>query len=302
VGGDFVEPATAESAAASFENATLLRARQQSTLQQRFNQTTGSGDWRVRLRLAPNSTYLYKDTSNALLAPLRASDGVIFPYVPTIQTSYQAKYDSTQLTHSNYQGYFYKGSMIGDIQITGTFTAQDTKEAEYLLAVIHFFRSVTKMFYGQDQERGAPPPLVMLSGFGAHQFNNHPCVVSNFAYSLPNAVDYIRVNPNNQGQNLVVNRNQVSSSPVSTIETALNRVRSLVNLATGNPVQPGAKDGPRDLGYVAQTVSGTAQTTYVPTKIEITVTLLPVQTRSQVSQQFSLKNFANGNLLRGGFW
>lgn len=281
--------------------AAITRAQEQSTLQQRYNQTT-TGDWRVRIRLAPNATYLYKDKSNALLAPLSASDGVIFPYVPTIQTSYQAKYDSTLLTHSNYQGYFYKGSMVGDIQIAGTFTAQDTREAQYLLAVIHFFRSVTKMFYGQDRERGTPPPMVFLSGLGAYQFNNHPCVVSNFNYSLPNAVDYIRVDPNNQGQNLVINRNQVSSSPVSTIETALNRISSLINLATGNPVQPGAQGKPVDLGFVGQTVSGTTQTTYVPTKMEITVTLLPLQTRNQVSQQFSLKNFANGNLLKGGFW
>jgi len=32
------------------------------------------------------------------------------------------------------------------------------------------------------------------------------------------------------------------------------------------------------------------------------VQLLPIQTRSQQSQQFSVKAFANGNLLKGGFW
>ena len=42
--------------------------------------------------------------------------------------------------------------------------------------------------------------------------------------------------------------------------------------------------------------------TYVPSKLEIQLTLLPVQSRSQVSKQFSLKGFANGNLLKGGFW
>jgi hypothetical protein len=42
--------------------------------------------------------------------------------------------------------------------------------------------------------------------------------------------------------------------------------------------------------------------TYVPSKIDIQLTLLPVQSRSQVSKQFSLKNFSNGNLLKGGFW
>ena len=48
------------------------------------------------------------------------------------------------------------------------FTAQATFEANYMLAVIHFFRSVTKMFYGQDWQRGAPPPLVFLSGLGEY--------------------------------------------------------------------------------------------------------------------------------------
>jgi len=42
--------------------------------------------------------------------------------------------------------------------------------------------------------------------------------------------------------------------------------------------------------------------TYVPSKIDIDITLLPVQTRQQVSKQFSLKNFANGQLIKGGFW
>ena len=42
--------------------------------------------------------------------------------------------------------------------------------------------------------------------------------------------------------------------------------------------------------------------TYVPSKIDISLTLYPVQSRAQVSKQFSLKGFANGNLLKGGFW
>ena len=281
--------------------AAISNAQQQATIQQRFNQTT-EADWRVRIRLAPNANYLYKAQSPGILAPLVASDGVIFPYVPTIATSYQASYARKDLTHSNYRGYFYQSSAVNDIAINGTFTAQDTTEAQYMLAVIHFFRSATKMFYGKDEFRGAPPPLLELSGFGAYQFNNHPCLISNFSYNLPNGVDYIRVNPSAQGQNLVVNRNQVSSSPISTIETTLNRISSLIDIVTGKSVAPGAKSGSTDLGFVGQTVSGTTQTTYVPTKIEIQINLLPVQTRSQVSQQFSLKKFASGDLLRGGFW
>jgi hypothetical protein len=30
--------------------------------------------------------------------------------------------------------------------------------------------------------------------------------------------------------------------------------------------------------------------------------MLPTQSRQQVSKQFSVKEFANGNLIKGGFW
>jgi hypothetical protein len=164
-----------------------------------------------------------------------------------------------------------------------------------LLAVIIFLRSATKMFYGKDEFRGAPPPLVELSGFGQYQFNNHSCLIQSFNYSLPNDVDYIRVTPNNQGINLSNRQSRVSSSPVSTIQSILNRLQN-----AGLP--RGAVASPGDLGVVNSTVAGLGQSTYVPTKMEIQLTLLPVQTRQQISQQFSVKNFANGNLLKGGFW
>jgi hypothetical protein len=286
-----VDPNDFEAAAGAAAQSQL---RDQFTLQQRFN-TSSQGDWRVRLRLAPGAKYLYKAEDPGILRPLVPTDGIIFPYTPTISTQYSAKYDSYNLTHSNYRGYFYQSSQVGDITVTGTFTAQDTAEAEYLLAVIHFFRSVTKMFYGKDPQRGSPPPLVELSGFGEYQFNNHPCLVASFNYTLPNNVDYIQVKPNNQGLNMSERTPKVSSSPASTIESVLRRL-------TTSHLPKGAQGTPADLGVVRNTVNGLGQTTYVPTKIEISVVLHPLQTRQQVSQGFSLENFAKGNLLKGGFW
>jgi hypothetical protein len=295
VGGDFVEPATQALAEEARTKAKLAEAQQQSTIQQRFNQST-QGDWRVRLSLATGSDYLYNSNDPGILKALRTTNGVIFPYTPNIQTNYNANYDKYELTHSNHRGYFYKNSSVADIQITGTFTAQDTAEATYLLAVIHFFRSVTKMFYGQDQQRGAPPPLCFLDGMGQYQFNNHPVLVSSFQYNLPADVDYIRVDPNNQGLSLAPRQALTSSSPGSTLSSVINRLKN-AGLPKGANVS-----GPADLGTVQQKVSGTGQTTYVPTRIEISITLLPVNTRSQVSQQFSLNRFANGDLLKQGFW
>jgi hypothetical protein len=281
--------------AAAAEQAAKQRAQQQAAIQAEF-QTPANGDWRVRLRLAPGATYLYKDADNKLLAPLAASDGVVFPYMPSIGTTYTANYDQTDLVHSNYKGYFYRNSAVDAVSITGKFTAQDTFEATYMLAVIHFFRSVTKMFYGQDWQRGAPPPLVFLSGLGEYQFNNHPCVVNSFNYSLPADVDYIRTKPNNYNVDLSSRETKPISGPFSEILGVVNRLKNAA-LPKG-AVRPQPEQGL----VTAQSVNNTQNSTYVPTSIDITITLLPIQTRKQISQGFSVQEFSKGTLLRKGFW
>ena len=277
-----------------------LRARTvlQPTLQAR-NKQPASADWRVRLQLAPGATYLYNAPDADILQPLAATDGVIFPYTPSIETSYNANYDTYDLTHSNFRGYFYKGSKVNDINIRAIFTAQDTREAGYMLAVIHFFRSVTKMFYGaNDPLRGAPPPLTYLTGLGPYQFNQHPCVVQSFNYSLPSEVDYIRTEaPNNNGTNLGIRRSPGGRQPPSTTRLGGTETKppAGAQFNTGETSAAAA-------AAIAQNVNNLLQATYVPTKIEISLVLLPINTRSQVSQQFNMQGFANGRLLRAGFW
>jgi hypothetical protein len=235
------------------------------------------------------------------LAPLADSDGVIFPYTPVIETSYKAKYGNSDLVHSNYKGYFYQSSNVEELNIRGTFTAQDTKEAQYLLAVIHFFRSVTKMFYGKDSQAGTPPPLVYLSAYGKWQFNRHPCVVTSFGYTLPQDVDYVRADGfMNYGLNLE-NRQPRSSGPPPSglLDYLKTKLKNNGNLTPGALMQDSTQSAAT--GSVTHT-SSAMNSTYVPTKMEISITLLPIQTRSQVSKEFSLKGFANGDLLTKGFW
>jgi hypothetical protein len=292
------EPTDADVEQANQESAFRDLARQQATFQARYKQP-GNADWRVRLSLAPDAQYLYNEKSGVgILAPLAKTDGVIFPYTPNITTTYSANYEQYDLVHSNYRGLFYKNSRVGDIQIRGTFTAQDTTEADYLLAVIHFFRSATKMFYGAtDPQRGVPPPVCLLNGFGQYQFSDHPVVISSFNYTLPNDVDYIRAgSPNNYGINLLNRRAAVASNPGGQSLAGLNRLANAL-LKKGAPGQ-----GVPDPSAIQQNVSNTAGASYVPTKMEIDITLIPVQTRTQVSKQFNLKGFANGQLLKGGFW
>jgi hypothetical protein len=284
--------------AASRTEAQRLLAQRQKALDDQKKLVNNNGDWRVRISLADSSDYLYNAPflEDGILAPLKATFGVIFPYTPTINVSYKATYSTADLTHSNYTNYFYQGSSVGQIRITGTFTAQDTVEAQYLLAVIHFFRSATKMFYGQDAQRGAPPPLLFISGLGEYQFNNQACVLASFDYNLPADVDYIRAgSPNNNGTDLLKRRTSTQNNlPTNPISGALGRLNQLFS---GQGIQKG--------GIVYQNAPSSLSKnspTYVPTKIDISLTLNPVVTRSQASRQFSLKQFANGDLVKQGFW
>jgi hypothetical protein len=244
-------------------------------------------DWRARLSLAPNANYLYKVEPNkaGILEPLIATDGVIFPYTPAISVTYSAGYDASDLIHSNYKVYQYKGSSVDTVSITADFTAQDTTEATYLLAVIHFFRSVTKMFYGQDKNpnNGIPPPLCYLSGFGAYTFDAHPLVVTNFTYTTPTEVDYIRAGSqtNQPGVNISQQKPALNTFVPSTVRTAMNGL------------------APKVPNFTTQNTMINSEATYIPTKIQLQITCIPIVTRNDISNKFSLKEYATGALLRG---
>jgi hypothetical protein len=242
-------------------------------------------DWRVRLSLAPSAKYLYKADNPGILKPLQATNGVIFPYTPTVSAVYTANYDASELIHSNYKIYNYKSSNVDTVTITGDFTAQDTTEANYLLAVIQFFKSVTKMFYGQDQNprNGTPPPLVYMSGLGTFQFDNHPLAVTNFTYSLPNEVDYIRAGSMT---------NEPGSSTAN--QTPVNNTD---NASTARIQSSGLGNKTPNFQRQQSTINSNA--TYVPTKMQIAITCIPIVTRNDISNNFSLKNYATGALLQG---
>jgi len=130
------------------------------------------------------------------LAPLARTDyKVVFPYTPEIGINHVANYTSMNPTHSNYEYNFYQNSTVSDITISAQFSAQTPEDAEYVLAVQHFFRSVTKMFGGQDDRSGLPPVVCKLEGHGSLQLNYVPVVITSFSVSLPSDVDYITCPP-----------------------------------------------------------------------------------------------------------
>lgn len=251
----------------------------QSTATEQDNaQFQSREDWRVRLALANDANYLYRAPNPGILAPLATTDGVVFPYTPLISVNYSANYDQSTLVHSNYKVYQYSGSSVDTFTITCDFTAQDTAEANYMLATIHFFKAMTKMFYGQDSDpkNGTPPPMAFIFGLGGFQFDAHPLAISAFTYNLPNDVDYIRTTTN------------------------LSSVGKPGATVSGNSRLPiGVTYGGNPTPTQFNSDGGGVGPTYVPTKISITITCIPLQSRNAISNRFSLKDYATGKLLLG---
>jgi hypothetical protein len=131
-----------------------------------------------------------------ILYPLYSTRGVLFPYTPSVTTGSAADYDQTNFIHSNYGYNAYVRSYPKPISITAEFTAQTNDEAIYLLAVLHFFRAVTKSYFGLTpyNRAGTPPPILKFNYLGEHQFNNVPVLVKSFDYTLEANIDYVPVN------------------------------------------------------------------------------------------------------------
>ena len=145
-------------------------------------------DWRVRLSVPNVSSF----KASPLLKPLTQTNGLVFPFTPTIIVAHSANYQAITPTHTNYPYFAYQNSQVDQLVITGDFFVQNGTEARYWAGALHYLRSMTKMFFGGEASTlGAPPPIAKLNGYGEHIFNDVPVVITNFTLDLPGEVDYI---------------------------------------------------------------------------------------------------------------
>lgn len=146
-------------------------------------------DWRVRIncdwsRFSANPMF---DLINSA-----GTNGVVFPYTPNINFHSRAEYQELDITHTNYQYLAYKNSKIDSIAIEAAFSCETETDAAYWLAATTFFKTATKMFYGEGENAGNPPIICRLTGYGASIFNNVPVVITSFNLTLPPDVNYVK--------------------------------------------------------------------------------------------------------------
>ena len=94
--------------------------------------------------------------------------------------------------HSNYTNYAYKGSQVDDITISGDFTCQTENDAAYWIAATTFFKTATKMFFGQGNLAGNPPLICNLTGYGSSIFDKVPIIIKSFSVDLKDDVNYVK--------------------------------------------------------------------------------------------------------------
>ena len=149
-------------------------------------QPNAKNDWRVKINTN------WSIFNSALFKRLEETGGVVFPFTPEITFATSANYSEIEPTHNNYPFQAYKNSRIEEISINGDFAQQNQADAEYFIAAMTFFKTSTKMFYGQGANAGNPPIICHLSGFGSQMFDRVPVIIKSFNLTLPNDVDYIR--------------------------------------------------------------------------------------------------------------
>ena len=151
-------------------------------------------DWRVRINCEWNTF------NSPLFAVLKQTGGVVWPYMPSITVSTKAEYSPIPITHSNYSQYSYKNSVVDDISISGEFSCETATDGAYWIAATTFFKTATKMFFGQGALAGNPPIICNLTGYGSHVFDKVPVIVKSFSVDFKDDVNYIKCDPFNNGK------------------------------------------------------------------------------------------------------
>jgi hypothetical protein len=177
---------------AAAENAAIIRSNKPSSEPKKEPPATpkfqGGKDHRVRLKVP--ISYVSGIHTQGPNKSLYKSQGIIFPYTPSISQDYAANYSAVPVTHSNYTQYFYKNSSVGTISLTAKITVQNEYEADMYFSIIHLLRALTKMRWGDDDNAGSPPPVCRLFAYGDAIMNNVPVALSAFKLDLPDNVDY----------------------------------------------------------------------------------------------------------------
>lgn len=197
---------------------------------------------------------------SGLMSVLRATNGMVFTETPTISEAHTVEYSSYDPVHSLARFNNYVRTQNASLRVNGQFHVSNATEARYMLACIHFLRSITKMDFGRNAKNpGTPPPVLLFSAYGKYMFNDIPVVIKSISLDYDADIDYIQVPMDGDD----VNKEYQS---VSFYQTQLAESRKV----------------------------------WVPTKMSIGIQMEQQVSAQFLTDSFDLNEFKNGNMLTKG--
>jgi len=235
-----------------------------SSLLESSTSSAANIDRRVRLRAKPGAeNYVYGSTTG-IMNILRSTTGMVWMNTPTISETHSVRYSSYEPAHGivKFNNFEHTDNVV--LQVTGDFFVNNATEAAYLLAIITFLRTSTMVDFGKNStQAGTPPPILLFSGYGSLMYNDISVIIKNVHFTLQNDVDYIQV--------------PITAGTQQTVATLL---KSISNYYTKSTQQQ--------------------DRVWVPSKMNISITLEEQPTAQWTTDSFDLAAFKNGNLLTSG--
>jgi hypothetical protein len=164
-----------------------------------INNDVSADSRRARLRPKPAAMGQILGTGN-ILQPLKATNGMVWPYQPTITYQQGVSYTDVSMTHTNQEFYAYAKTDAVKLVCESEFTVQNQDDGKYSLACIHFLRTITKMYFGQSSNLGTPPPVLLFDAYGQYMFNRLPVIVTNFTVTMPKDINYVPIDVSSLGK------------------------------------------------------------------------------------------------------
>jgi hypothetical protein len=253
---------------------------------------------------------------SGLLLPIKETQGLVWPYQPQITYNHSVDYQALSPVHANQDFHVFSRVPAVNLQVNGSFSVQNQMEGAYALAALHFFRTVTKMNFGEnDPAAGTPPPILLFNAYGPYVFSDLPVIVKDFNVEFPDDVDYVQVEVTGVDAGNTTPQSQMSSSilqerltplpPQQILRDAQGRLQGFVGAADGSYF-----DGP-DRRVIAgrntpvpstnTTAASQKYTVWLPSLFKISCTMIVQHTPRDLRTRFNLPRFRDGALNQKDF-
>ena len=240
-----------------------------------------------RVRLRPKPAAVSTIYGSGLINPLRNTNGLVWPYQPTITYAQDVSYTNIDLVHTNQELYAYTRTNAVKLSVDGQFSVQNQTEGVYALACIHFLQTVTKMYFGQtDPNAGTPPPILLFDAYGDYMFNQLPVIVTNFAVTFPNDIDYVPIDVS------YLSTQQITTGATTENNATTGQAATAISIAT-NLAALG-------VGYNYLEADQPSGSVWLPALFNISASLTVQNTPAVLRQSFNLDKFRSGQLMSSG--